>query len=40
VIAAEFPDWWLVNVYQPNSQRGLTRHAYRTGEWTLRFSPS
>ena len=33
VLAAEFPDYWLVNVYQPNSQRGLTRHVYRTTEW-------
>ncbi|HXA14121.1 MAG TPA: exodeoxyribonuclease III, partial [Opitutaceae bacterium] len=29
----EFADFFLVNVYQPNSQRGLTRLAYRTGEW-------
>lgn len=33
VITMEFPDFWLVNVYQPNSQRGLLRLAYRTGEW-------
>src|ERR1700754_5176291 len=25
VITTEFPDFYLVNVYQPNSQRGLTR---------------
>ncbi len=37
VLGAEFPDFWLVNVYQPNSQRGLTRHAYRTGEWDPAF---
>jgi exodeoxyribonuclease-3 len=37
VIAAEFADFWLVNVYQPNSQRGLTRLAYRTGEWDGAF---
>jgi exodeoxyribonuclease-3 len=37
VLAAEFPDFWLVNVYQPNSQRGLTRLAYRTGEWDPAF---
>jgi exodeoxyribonuclease III len=33
VIAAEFPDFYLVNVYTPNSQRGLTRLAYRTEQW-------
>ncbi|HEX3728402.1 MAG TPA: exodeoxyribonuclease III [Opitutaceae bacterium] len=37
VLAVELPDFWLVNVYQPNSQRGLTRHAYRTGEWDPAF---
>jgi exodeoxyribonuclease-3 len=37
VLGAEFPDFWLVNVYQPNSQRGLTRHAYRTREWDPAF---
>ena len=37
VLAAEYPDFWLVNVYQPNSQRGLTRLAYRTGEWDPAF---
>lgn len=37
VLAAELPDFWLVNVYQPNSQRGLTRLAYRTGEWDPAF---
>jgi exodeoxyribonuclease-3 len=37
VIAVEFPDFRLVNVYQPNSQRGLTRLAYRTGEWDPAF---
>lgn len=29
VITAEFPDYFLVNVYTPNSQRGLTRLEYR-----------
>jgi exodeoxyribonuclease-3 len=33
VLALEFPDFWLVNVYQPNSQRGLTRLDYRVGRW-------
>jgi exodeoxyribonuclease III len=37
VITLEFPDFHLVNVYQPNSQRGLTRLAYRTGEWDPAF---
>ncbi len=33
VITAEFENFYLVNVYQPNSQRGLTRLEYRTQEW-------
>ncbi|HEY3756708.1 MAG TPA: exodeoxyribonuclease III [Opitutaceae bacterium] len=37
VITAEFPDFFLVNVYQPNSQRGLTRLKYRTEEWDPAF---
>jgi exodeoxyribonuclease-3 len=37
IIAAEYPDFHLVNVYQPNSQRGLTRLAYRVGEWDPAF---
>lgn len=37
VLAAEFPDFWLVNVYQPNSQRGLTRLGYRVNEWDPAF---
>jgi exodeoxyribonuclease-3 len=37
VLAVELPDFWLVNVYQPNSQRGLTRLAYRTQEWDPAF---
>ena len=37
VLAAEFADFWLVCVYQPNSQRGLTRLAYRTQEWDPAF---
>jgi exodeoxyribonuclease-3 len=32
VLAVEFEDFWLVNVYQPNSQRGLTRLEYRVEE--------
>jgi exodeoxyribonuclease-3 len=37
VIAAEYPDIFLVNVYQPNSQRGLTRLVYRTQAWDSAF---
>jgi exodeoxyribonuclease-3 len=37
VITMEFPDFWLVNVYQPNSQRGLARLGYRTREWDPAF---
>jgi exodeoxyribonuclease III len=37
VITAEFPDFYLLNVYQPNSQRGLTRLDYRTKEWDPAF---
>ncbi len=37
VITAEFADFYLVNVYQPNSQRGLTRLDYRTQEWDPAF---
>jgi exodeoxyribonuclease-3 len=37
VLALEFPDFWLVNVYQPNSQRGLTRLDYRVTKWDPAF---
>ncbi len=37
VITVEFPGLFLVNVYQPNSQRGLTRLDYRTREWDPAF---
>ncbi len=37
VITAEFADFFLLNVYQPNSQRGLTRLEYRTGGWDPAF---
>ena len=37
VLAVEFPDYWLVDVYQPNSQRGLTRLDYRVGGWDPAF---
>jgi exodeoxyribonuclease-3 len=36
VLSLEFSDFWLVNVYVPNSQRELTRLAYRQ-EWDTRF---
>ncbi|MBN2421228.1 exodeoxyribonuclease III [Candidatus Woesearchaeota archaeon] len=36
VITAEFPDFYLVDVYVPNSQRGLTRLKYRL-EWNEEF---
>jgi exodeoxyribonuclease-3 len=39
VITAEF-GFFLVNVYQPNSQRGLTRLDYRTKEWDPAFLPT
>lgn len=35
-ITLEFPDFYLVNVYTPNSQRGLTRIGYRM-EWEDAF---
>jgi exodeoxyribonuclease-3 len=37
VLAVELDDFWLVNVYQPNSQRGLTRLEYRTRKWDAAF---
>jgi exodeoxyribonuclease-3 len=37
VITVEYEDFQLVNVYQPNSQRGLTRLGYRTEEWDPAF---
>jgi exodeoxyribonuclease-3 len=37
VLAVEFPDFWLVDVYQPNSQRGLTRLDYRVKKWDPAF---
>lgn len=33
VITAEYPDFYLVNVYVPNSGRELLRLGYRTQEW-------
>lgn len=37
VITMEFDDYQLVNVYQPNSQRGLLRLEYRIGSWDAAF---
>lgn len=37
IIAAEFADFFLVTVYAPNSQRGLTRLDYRVKEWDPAF---
>ena len=36
VITAEFPDFYLVTVYTPNAQRGLTRLDYRM-QWEKDF---
>jgi exodeoxyribonuclease-3 len=36
VLTAEYPDFFLVNVYVPNSKRELTRLAYRQ-RWDLDF---
>lgn len=37
VQTAEFPSFFLVNVYTPNSQRTLERLPYRTEEWDVDF---
>ncbi|HNX58016.1 MAG TPA: exodeoxyribonuclease III [Spirochaetota bacterium] len=37
VITADFGDYWLVNVYVPNSQRGLERLPYRHDRWDVDF---
>ena len=37
VINVEFEDFYLVNVYTPNSQDGLRRLDYRTNEWDVAF---
>ncbi len=37
VITAEYPDFFLVNVYTPNSKRGLERLPYRQEEWDPAF---
>ena len=37
VITIEFPDYYLVNVYTPNSKRELTRLPYRYRQWDPDF---
>ncbi len=37
MITCEFEDFYLVNVYTPNSKRDLSRLAYRTKEWDVDF---
>jgi exodeoxyribonuclease-3 len=37
VLTLEFKDFFLVNVYVPNSKRGLERLPYRTKEWDVDF---
>ena len=37
VINCEFPDYWVVTVYTPNSQDGLRRLDYRCGQWDVCF---
>ena len=37
VITLEYKDFFLVNVYVPNSKRGLERLSYRTKEWDVDF---
>jgi len=38
VITVEFREFFVVNVYTPNSQRELTRLDYRTRAWTPAFA--
>jgi len=37
VLTHEYPDFFLVNTYTPNSQRALTRLDYRTQSWEPAF---
>jgi exodeoxyribonuclease-3 len=37
VITVEYDDFYLVNVYVPNSKRDLSRLPYRTLEWDMDF---
>lgn len=37
LMTLEFPEYYLVNVYTPNAQRGLTRLDYRSRQWDIDF---
>lgn len=37
VITLEFDDFFLINVYVPNSKRDLSRLSYRSREWNVDF---
>jgi len=37
LLTLEYPDYYLTNVYTPNSQRGLARLPYRVDEWDAAF---
>ena len=37
LVTLEFPEYWLVNVYTPNAQRGLGRLDYRVKRWEPDF---
>ena len=37
VVTLEFKDFYLVNVYVPNSKRDLSRLSYRENEWDVDF---
>lgn len=37
IVTLEFKDFFLVNVYVPNSKQGLERLPYRTKEWDVDF---
>ncbi|MDP8246470.1 MAG: exodeoxyribonuclease III [Candidatus Hinthialibacter antarcticus] len=37
VVTLEYKSYFLVNVYTPNSKRGLNRLEYRTQEWDVDF---
>lgn len=37
VVTVELPDFYLVNVYTPNSKRDLSRLPYRTQKWDPAF---
>ena len=37
ILVAEYPDFYVVNVYVPNSKRDLSRLPYREKEWDVDF---